>query len=106
MEQYQKARQVFVQAIADHANRAQVVEVLYEAGVINQLKHLLMDNVPCIQQTAALALGRIANHSEKFSEAIIDCGVVPHLVYSLTEQNVISTSTIFISFQVGNNYFF
>ena len=92
MEQYQKSRQVFVQAIADHANRSQSVEILFEAGVISQLKPLLMDHVPNIQQTAALALGRISAHSERFAESIIDSGVLPHLVFSLTEQNVSRTN--------------
>ena len=44
--------------------------------------------MPSIQQTAALALGRLANFSEDLAEAIVGNEVLPQLVYSLSEQNV------------------
>ena len=49
--------------------------------------------VPSIQQTAALALGRLANYSEDLAEGIVGNEILPQLVYSLAEQNV---STFFI----------
>jgi hypothetical protein len=44
--------------------------------------------VPSIQQTAALALGRLANYSDELAEAIVTADILPQLVYSLGEQNV------------------
>lgn len=47
-----------------------------------------MDVVPTIQQTAALALGRLANYNDDLAEAIVKGDILPQLVYSLAEQNV------------------
>ena len=44
--------------------------------------------VPSIQQTAALALGRLANYSDDLAEAVVSNDILPQLVYSLGEQNV------------------
>mgnify|MGYP000886441875 FL=1 len=56
------------------------------------LRPLLLDNVPSIQQSAALALGRLATHSDDLAEAIVSNQILPQLVYSLSEQNVILIS--------------
>lgn len=47
--------------------------------------------VPSIQQTAALALGRLANYSDDLAEAVVANDILPQLVYSLGEQNVSRT---------------
>lgn len=52
------------------------------------LRPLLLDIVPTIQQTAALALGRLANYNDDLSEAVVKADILPQLVYSLAEQNV------------------
>lgn len=52
------------------------------------LRPLLLDTVPSIQQSAALALGRLANYSESLAEAVVMNEVLPQLVYSLSDQNV------------------
>lgn len=52
------------------------------------LRPLLLDVVPTIQQTAALALGRLASYNEDLAEAVVKGDILPQLVYSLTEQNV------------------
>ena len=52
------------------------------------LRPLLLDNVPSIQQSAALALGRLANYSDELAEAVVSTEILPQLVYSLSEQNV------------------
>ncbi|RYH26226.1 hypothetical protein EON65_14860 [archaeon] len=44
--------------------------------------------MPSIQQTAALALGRLANYSEDLAEAVVGNEILPQLVYSLSDQNV------------------
>ena len=53
------------------------------------LRPLLLDVAPNIQQTAALALGRLANYNEDLAEAVVKGDILPQLVYSLAEQNVI-----------------
>lgn len=52
------------------------------------LRPLLLDVVPNIQQTAALALGRLANYNDDLAEAVVKGDILPQLVYSLAEQNV------------------
>ena len=84
----QKARVKFVQAVAEAATRPQNIEVMNNAGVMQLLRPLLLDNVPSIQQTAALALGRLANYSEDLAEGVVGNEILPQLVYSLNEQNV------------------
>lgn len=86
-EQYQRARVQFVQAIAEAATRPQNIDVLQNAGALQLLRPLLLDNVPSIQQTAALALGRLANYSDDLAEAVVHNDILPQLVYSLGEQN-------------------
>lgn len=86
-EDYQASRTKFVQKIAELAMRPQNIEALQNAGVMLLLRPLLLDAVPSIQQSAALALGRLANYSETLAEAVVMNEVLPQLVYSLAEQN-------------------
>eukprot|EP01006_Ploeotia_vitrea_P014553 TRINITY_DN394_c0_g1_i1.p1 TRINITY_DN394_c0_g1~~TRINITY_DN394_c0_g1_i1.p1 ORF type:complete len:537 (+),score=293.06 TRINITY_DN394_c0_g1_i1:89-1612(+) len=86
-ENYQQARATFVQTVAEQANRPQNIEALQNAGVMALLRPLLLDTVPSIQQSAALALGRLANYSEALAEQVVMHEVLPQLVYSLSEQN-------------------
>lgn len=44
-EAYQKARVQFVQAVAEAATRPQNVDVMQNAGVMQLLRPLLLDNV-------------------------------------------------------------
>ena len=39
------------------------------------------------EQTAALALGRLANYNDDLAEAVVKSDILPQLVYSLAEQN-------------------
>lgn len=52
------------------------------------LRPLMLDVVPSIQQTAALALGRLAEHSDDLAEAVVTEDILPELIRSLGEQNV------------------
>lgn len=63
---------------------------LFDLGVMSLLRPLLLDVVPTIQQTAALALGRLANYNDNLAEAVVKGDILPQLVYSLAEQNVIT----------------
>lgn len=51
-----------------HAARPQNIASLQDAGVMRLLRPLLLDVVPSVQQSAAMALGRLANHSEDLAE--------------------------------------
>lgn len=101
-EQYQKSRTAFVQTVAELATRPQNIETLQNAGVMALLRPLLLDVVPTIQQTAALALGRLANYNENLADAVVKGDILPQLVYSLSEQNVL----LKINYFFKNNYFF
>jgi 3-methyladenine DNA glycosylase AlkD len=86
-EVYQKSRVSFVQTVADLATRPQNIEALRMANVMSLLRPLLLDNVPSIQQSAALALGRLANYNDDLAEEVVGNGILPQLVYSLSEKN-------------------
>lgn len=86
-EQYQKARTVFVQTVAELSSRPQNVENLQSAGVMALLRPLLLDTVPTVQHTAALALGRLANVNDELARAVVQSDILPQLVFSLAEQN-------------------
>ncbi|CAK9065506.1 unnamed protein product [Durusdinium trenchii] len=86
-EEYQKARVTFVQTVADLATRPQNIDALQNAGVMVLLRPLLLDNVASIQQSAALALGRLANFNEQLAESVVTHEILPQLVYSLAQQN-------------------
>lgn len=61
---------------------------LLPAGVMSLLRPLMLDVVPSIQQTAALALGRLAEHSDALAEAVVTEDILPELIRSLGQQNV------------------
>lgn len=77
-----------MQTVAELATRPQNIETLQNAGVMALLRPLLLDVVPTVQQTAALALGRLANYNDSLAEAVVKGDILPQLVYSLSEQNV------------------
>lgn len=87
-EQYQRARTSFVQTVADHAQRAENIEILQNSGVMTLLRPLLLDSVPAVQQGAALAIGRLANYNDDLAEQVVKSDILPQLIYSLGEQNV------------------
>ena len=62
--------------------------ILHGAGVMQLLRPLLLDVVPSVQQTAAVALGRLANYNDDLADAVVKGDILPQLVYSLAEQNV------------------
>ena len=86
-EEYQKERVKFVQAVAELARQPQNIESLQESGVMKLLRPLLLDNVSSIQQSAALALARLAGYSAGIAEAIVTDQVLPQLIDSLSRQN-------------------
>ncbi|ORX56550.1 ARM repeat-containing protein [Piromyces finnis] len=87
LDKYQKERLSFAQTIAELAQRETYVSTLQSHNVLPLLRPLLLDNVPAIQQAAALAIGRLANYSEELAEAVVDSDILPHLIFSLKNQN-------------------
>lgn len=90
LEIYQKARSQFVKTVAELADRKANIEALLGLGIMDLLRPLLLDNVIGIRQSAALALGRLAGYSEELAESIVQNGILPHLVSTLSEPNVFS----------------
>ena len=86
-EEYQKARITFVLSIAELATRHQNIEALHSAGVMGLLRPLLSDSVPSIQQSAALAIGRLANFSEELASSVVQNDIITQLINSLSNQN-------------------
>jgi hypothetical protein len=91
LENYQKARLSFAQGVADCAAREAQLEHLAQplvrSAIVPLLRPLLLDQVVSIQQAAALALGRLANHSPTLAAHVVAGDILPHIVYSLDSQN-------------------
>jgi HEAT repeat protein len=51
------------------------------------LRPLLMDMVPSIQQSAALALGRLAQYNQDLAAEVVNASILRHLVEDLGEKN-------------------
>ena len=60
------------------------------------LRPLLLDIIPTVQQTAALALGRLANYSDDMAEAVVKSDILPQLIYSLGKSQVVEAYNIII----------
>jgi len=86
-ENYQNGRRKFSSRIAELSQRPRNIEALQEAGVLELLRPLLLDNVPSVQQSAALALGRLANYSDHMAEAVVSGEILPQLVFALSTGN-------------------
>lgn len=89
-EEYQKARVMFVQTVAELANRPQNVDSLKKLGVIKLLGPLLSDPVTSIKQSAALAIGRLAKHDDELAKSVVneDRGkILSQLLESLESNN-------------------
>ncbi|KAJ1510380.1 Sperm-associated antigen 6 [Coelomomyces lativittatus] len=91
METYQKARLQFAQCIAESAARESNMEYLAlpetRSLIIPLLRPLLLDKVVSVQQAAAVALGRLANHSPEMALELVSGEVLPHIVYTLDSSN-------------------
>ncbi|XP_011706345.1 PREDICTED: sperm-associated antigen 6-like [Wasmannia auropunctata] len=87
-DQYQKARLLFVQSVADLASKSNNIDHLETAGAIDLLHPLLSDTVPSIQHVAAIALGKLANHNSRLAHVIVRKDVLSHLLKHIDKQNV------------------
>ena len=87
-EKFQQARMDFVTEAADMASKPHYIDALQEEGIMRQLRPLLNDETPSVQQTAALALGRLANYSVELAEEVVSTDILPALVQSFESDNV------------------
>lgn len=86
-EEYQKARLKFVQSITELSSRPQNMLPLTSSGALSLLKPLLTDPVQIIQQSAALAIGKLANYSLEIAESIMQNEIISSISYSISSQN-------------------
>ena len=71
-EEYQKCRIMFIQTVAELANRPKHIDSLKSVNVMSLLVPLLSDPVTSIKQSAALAIGRLAKHSKELAKVVVD----------------------------------
>ncbi|XP_067213594.1 sperm-associated antigen 6-like [Linepithema humile] len=86
-DQYQKARLLFVQSVADLASKPNNIDSLEAAGAIDLLRPLLADSVPSIQHMAAIALGKLANHNSRLAYVVVRKDILPQLLKNIDKQN-------------------
>ncbi|XP_017767186.1 PREDICTED: sperm-associated antigen 6-like [Eufriesea mexicana] len=86
-DQYQKARLLFVQSVADFASKPNTIDCLEAAGVLDLLCPLLTDLVPSIQHMAAVALGKIANNNHRLAQGVVRMDILPELLKNIAKQN-------------------
>jgi hypothetical protein len=63
------------------------------------LRTLLLDTVLTIQQSAALAIGRLANYSEKLATSGVENNIISQLIFSLTKPNKYFKKFTFYAFK-------
>lgn len=71
-EEFQKARIIFVQTVAELAKNKNNIESLKSLGVMKLLGPLLADPVNSIRQSSALAISRLAKHNEDMARDVVD----------------------------------
>ncbi|XP_029680862.1 sperm-associated antigen 6-like isoform X1 [Formica exsecta] len=86
-DQYQKARLLFVQSVADLSSKPNNIDCLEAAGVIDLLRPLLLDAVPSIQHMAAFAFGKLANHNSRLAHAVVRRDILSQLLKNIDKQN-------------------
>eukprot|EP00747_Dinoflagellata_sp_TGD_P190862 gnl/TRDRNA2_/TRDRNA2_53402_c0_seq1.p1 gnl/TRDRNA2_/TRDRNA2_53402_c0~~gnl/TRDRNA2_/TRDRNA2_53402_c0_seq1.p1 ORF type:complete len:600 (-),score=111.53 gnl/TRDRNA2_/TRDRNA2_53402_c0_seq1:106-1905(-) len=86
-EEYRRFRVNFVETVAELASWPHNADVLQSAGLVALLRPLLLDPEANVQQTAALALGRLAKCSSSAAASLGTCKVLTELVSSLHGQN-------------------
>jgi len=82
-ETFARARLEFVRNIASLSERPEYLESLLDEDAFGMLRGLLHDKVPTVQQTAALAVGRMAGFSTELSEELVKSGILEQLTASM-----------------------
>lgn len=84
-DKYHRARLEYVSEVADLATKPHYLEALLEEGTVIELKRLLHDRLPTVQQTAATALGRLASYSPELAAELVASDTMTELVASMAE---------------------
>jgi HEAT repeat protein len=77
---FAQSRLAFVRAIADVAERPEYLESLLAEDAFGTLKPMLHDKIATVQQTAALALGRMAGCSVDIAIELVKAGTPPEFL--------------------------
>jgi len=85
---FESSRKNFVRMIAESASRAENIKHLLDLNVLSVLRFLLLDNVSSVQQSAALAIGRLANYDQAVAERIVSIGILPDIVNGLSSEDL------------------
>lgn len=88
-ETFEMQRRNFARMIAESASRAENLKILNENRVLFILHPLLLDDVPGIQQSAALAIGRLANYDERIAEDVVNHGILNDIVRGLSSEDLV-----------------
>lgn len=81
---FEKYRTSFVRMIAETATRAENIQNLLNNRALYVLHPLLNDDVPAIRESAALAIGRLANYDEVIATDVMNNGILTDIVNGLT----------------------
>jgi hypothetical protein len=69
-EEYQRSRVKFVQAVAEAATRPQNIEVMNNAGVMQLLRPLLLDNV-CLHPSLVILFSYHSHRSQVSNKLLL-----------------------------------
>ncbi|XP_073389972.1 uncharacterized protein [Physcomitrium patens] len=91
-ETWEKARYVFLQSLAELFSKPlmQNVDILINAGAMELIRPLLLDNVRKIQQLACENLSKLAAWDDRLAECMITEGILVQLTHSLREAHRLS----------------
>jgi len=91
-DQYRIQRNAFAASMAEFAGKPEYAQQLIQQGVIVLLRNLLTDSSQAIQQNAALAIGRLANHCPNIAELMIKQDIIRILLYFNMDRTNVSLS--------------
>uniref|UniRef100_A0A146M5Q5 Sperm-associated antigen 6 n=2 Tax=Lygus hesperus TaxID=30085 RepID=A0A146M5Q5_LYGHE len=86
-ENYEKARVLFAQTMADMALRSVNVDCMLRCNVMELLLALLNDPSLRVQQNAALAIGRLANNSHEAARIAMFIDILPALLKNIEKRS-------------------
>ncbi|KAJ3328111.1 Sperm-associated antigen 6, partial [Gonapodya sp. JEL0774] len=86
-DRYQRERLLFAQSISELSARDNTADLLAAAGATRLLRPLLVDQVPAVQQAAAMAVGRMAGWSEEVAREVVREGILEGVVVGLVDGN-------------------
>ncbi|XP_041986246.1 sperm-associated antigen 6-like [Aricia agestis] len=89
LDNYQKGRLMFIQAVADLSTKSTNVKCLEKCGVLEHIHPLLSDTCPSIRQCSVVTAARLAEHDAGVARDIVRQGLVATVLDNLNKYNVI-----------------